>query len=957
MQIVWQTADGLPQNSVQAIVQTRDGYLWIGTQDGLARFDGVRFTVFNKENTEEIKHNNIRALCLGGDDTLWIGTDGGLARFRNEDGFSVYTTADGLSNDIVASICEARDGGLWVGTWGGGLNRLREGRFEIYAGAENLSNDYVAAICEGGAAGDLWIGTYGGGLVRLRDGKFTAYTTEDGLSHNRLRAIHEDARGRLWIGTRGGGLNCLEDGAWKIYTTREGLAGDSVWAIYEDREGSLWIGTYGNGLSRFREGEFTSFTVDEGLSDNFVWSFCEDREGGLWIGTGGGGVNRLQEGKLTAYTTRDGLAKDIAWSLYEDGEENLWIGTYGGGLSRFRDGTFTNYTTRDGLANDFVEAIYGDDEGGLWVGTDGGGLSRYRNEEWTTYTTDDGLAHNAVSAIYKDAKNRLWIGTKGGGLNCLKDGKFDLYTAKNGLSNDFVRAICEDGEGCLWVGTRGGGLSRYANGEWTTLTTKDGLSSNVIFSIYADREANLWVCTGGGGLNRYRGGRWTAYTTKDGFFHDSPFKALEDDCGALWLSCTKGIFSVSKNHLDEFDEGRVASINCTAYDAADGMKSSECNGGFQSAGWKTGDGKLWFPTIKGVVRVDPDRITINELPPPVHIEQAIINKQIIAVTTGEKIQIAPGKGELEFHYAALSFIAPERVRFKYLLEGFDREWTDAGARRVAYYTNIPPGEYRFRVKACNSDGVWNERGAAFDFYLQPHFYQTRSFYSLCAIGAGGIGAIAYRRHVRKLKEREEELTRLVGRRTRELAKANRMLQSLSTEDALTGIFNRRYFDDALDTEWRRAERSRSLLSLIMIDIDYFKEFNDAYGHQRGDECLKQVAGVLRAVVNRAGDVVARYGGEEFAAILQGNTHEGARTVAEVLRSRVEALRIAHEKSGVSRVVTISAGVATMLPEEYDGQGALIALADKALYKAKGEGRNRVEACDLMSEHILSRRDI
>jgi diguanylate cyclase (GGDEF)-like protein len=940
MQSVWQTREGLPQNSVQAIVQTLDGYIWIGTQDGLARFDGVRFTVFNKENTPSIRHNNVRALCEGRNSALWIGTDGGLVCFRKGE-FTSYTTDDGLPSDIVASIYESARGGIWVGTWGGGLCRLQEGGFSIYANGEGLSNNYVAAIHED-HEGSLWVGTYGGGLCHLKDGRFTVYTTRDGLSHDRLRAIHEDREGNLWIGTRGGGLCRFKDGVWQVYTTEDGLANDSVWAIYEDRKGSLWIGTYGGGLSRYEKGSFTSFTTREGLSDNFVWSFCEDREGGLWIGTGGGGLNRLQDGKFTTYTTRDGLANDIIWSLYEDRERSLWIGTYGGGLSCLKDGVFKSYTTQNGLSNDFVEAIYGDSEGRIWVGTDGGGLCSFLDGAWTTYTTREGLAHNAVSSIYEDGAGSLWIGTKGGGLNRFKGGVFETYTSEDGLSNDFVRAICEDKERALWAGTRGGGLSRLQDGVWTNYTTRDGLSSNVIFSIYDDGKGSLWVCTGGGGLNRFKDGRWRAYTTRDGFFHDSPFKVLEDGKGNLWASCTKGIFRISRQELDDFDAGRIERLTCAAYDEADGMRSSECNGGFQSAGWKTSDGRLWFPTIKGAVVVNPAMLKLNELPPPVVIEKAIVDKTALT-PNGARAQLPPGKGELEFHYAGLSFLSPEKVSFKYRLEGFDREWIRPGTRRVAYYTNIPPGDYRFRVTACNNDGVWNETGASFEFRLQPHFYQTKGFYALGALALGLTSAAAYRLRVRQLQAHKDELVQLVEERTRQLADANQILQKLSNIDALTGVSNRRHFDETLDVEWRRAYRTDSSLSLLMIDIDYFKDFNDTYGHQRGDECLRRVAGVLCEVVSRAGDLVARYGGEEFAVILQGNSLAGAQAVAEALRSRVEALGIRHEKSPISPHVTICLGVANLSPKETGSHADLLAEADRALYRAKREGRNRVQS--------------
>lgn len=939
VQETWQAKEGLPQNSVQAIVQTTDGYVWLGTQDGLARFDGVRFTVWNKENTPQIKHNNIRTLRESKNGCLWIGTDAGLCCYKNGDWFS-FGAGEGLSNEIVSSVCQGRDGQIWIGTWGGGLNCLRDGEILVFDSAQGLSNDFVAAVHED-RAGNVWVGTYGGGLNCLKNDKFTVFSTKEGLSHDRLRSILEDRDGNLWIGTRGGGLNLFREGKFTVYTTENGLSNDSVWSLFEDSKGVLWVGTYGGGLNRFENGSFTSFTAAQGLSDDFVWSISEDREGGLWIGTGGGGLNRLHDGNFFAYTTRDGLVHDLAWSLYEDERENLWVGTYGGGLNIFQNGKWTSFNAENNLPNNFVEAICGDNEGCVWIGTDGGGLSRYKNGEWLNLTTDHGLANNAVSALFADRQGTLWIGTKGSGLNRLKNGIFTHYTTDNGLSNNFIRAISEDSRGNLWVGTRGGGLSRFKDGEWTNYTTEDGLSHNVIFSLYVDAEDTLWICTGGGGLTRFKDGKFTAYTTREGLFHDSPYKALEDFRGNFWMSSSKGVFCVSKRELEEFARGERTEISSKSFGIEDGMKSAECNGGFQSAGVRLLGGQICFPTIKGVVVVNPNDLKVNNLSPSVVIEKLVVDKQEIDIRADE-IVLPPGEGMLEFQYAGLSFTSPNKVRFKYKLEGFDRDWNDAGTRRAAFYTNIPPGNYRFHVMACNCDGIWNETGASVAFTLKPHFYQTKSFFSLCTLAAGGIAFSAYKHRIRKIKSREEKLIELVEKRTAQLADANRELQKLSVIDSLTGIANRRRFDEVLEIEWRRAMRSESPLSLFLIDVDFFKAYNDFYGHQTGDECLRRVAQALSGVINRAGDLMARYGGEEFAVILQGNTEHGAIKVAEMLREQVEALQIPHPNSRPKNVVTISVGVATVIPENDFGASVLIAEADKALYLAKEKGRNRVE---------------
>ena len=372
------------------------------------------------------------------------------------------------------------------------------------------------------------------------------------------------------------------------------------------------------------------------------------------------------------------------------------------------------------------------------------------------------------------------------------------------------------------------------------------------------------------------------------------------------------------------------------------MRSAECSGFTQPAGWKTHDGRLWFPTIEGAVVIDPDHIKTNMIAPPVVIESAVADHREMPRLA--RADLALERGELEFHYTALSFVDPERVRFRYKLEGFDPDWIEAGNRRVAFYTNIPPGKYTFRVRACNNDGIWNEEGDFLRFSLRPRFQQTGVFYGLCGLGLVLVGFGAARARAARARARERQLEQQVAERTVQLEEANTKLQQLSELDALTGIANRRRFEDTLTREWRRATRDQLPLSLVMIDIDYFKNYNDAYGHQLGDECLRRVATEIREAITRPGDLVARYGGEEFAAILPSTPAKGAFAVAELLRLRVERIATRHQTSPLG-VVTISVGVASMTPGESFAKETLVAAADGALYAAKRAGRNRVETAN------------
>lgn len=737
---VWSTENGLPQNTVHAIIQTSDGYVWIATEEGLARFDGISFTVFDKRNTEQLKSNDIRALAEDREGALWIGTADGLVRLL-EGKFTLFTTQEGLPGNAIQSLYKDHDDNLWIAA-SSGLTRLKGGVFTSFITQPALPTSSVQSIFED-SEGTLWIGTpYG--LSRFKDGKLLNYAVPAGAANNSVVTINQDGQGRLWFGTLNG-LACFDQGSFRTYTMQDGLPSNRIISLAPDRSGSLWVGTTG-GLARFANNQFTGFKQGEGLSSNIILSIFEDREGSLWIGTESGGLNLLKDKKFTTYTSRDGLASDLVKSIYEDHQGRIWIGTNGGGLSLFKDGKFTTYTTKDGLSSNVVLALCADNQGNLWAGTPDG-LTRFNSGRFTTYTSAEGLANDFVRSIFADRQGNLWVGTRGG-LTRLRDGVFKVYTTIDGLPNDFVGAIHEDANGSLWIGTLGG-LSRFKDERFTTYTTRDGLSSDVVTSLHEDAEKTLWIGTHGGGLNRLKDGKFAAFTTREGLPDDVVYRVLEDQQGNLWLGCSKGIFRLSKKELDDFANGKGNSIAFVAYGTADGMITRECSGGGHPAAWKGVDGKLWFSTIKGVAMIDPEKIRINDQPPPVVINQVRIDDE--SITPGRRIELPPGKTRFDFYYTALSFIAPEKVSFKYRLEGFDSHWVDPGTRRVAYYTNLPPGNYTFRVIARNNDGIWNDTGAVFDLHLRPYFYQTYWFYAVAVLSLALLVWQAYRFRLRQVE--------------------------------------------------------------------------------------------------------------------------------------------------------------------------------------------------------------
>lgn len=773
---VWQTENGLPQNSVHAIVQSHDGYLWLGTDAGLVRFDGVEFVVFDKQNTPQLSNNVIRGLKEDPSGTLWISTAGGLTALRASR-FTSYSKNDGLPSDSVWSVYVGRSGTVWVVT-AGGLARFGQGRFAVQE-LPGPPGTGINAVLES-ADGPLWIATAGGllrlhggkvetvtsgadvrvlaegtgdevwagtrdGLVRITGGKSFTMTLRDGLPSNSVESLLKDRSGALWVGTSAG-LARLENGKLHAFGAREGALAGRIESIFEDREGSLWLSS-ARGLARLREGRFEELTSEQGLSSNIILTLFEDREGDLWIGTEAGGLNVLRDQKFYTFTSKDGLANDLARAVFQDRNGDIWIGTNGGGVSRLHDGKFTSYSIANGLSSDIVFALAGDHEGNLWVGTPDG-LNRFRDGKWTTFTAADGLADDFVRSIFEDKSGVLWIGTRRG-LSRYQGGHFNSYSTKDGLPSEFIGTLLDDGSGGLWIGTLAG-LSHFKDGKFQNYGSKDGLSSEAITSLYMDKDRALWIGTNGAGLNRWKDGKVTSYAGQSKL-PDVVYRTLEDGQHQFWISSPKGIFRVGKKQLEDLAEGHGAPITPEVYGTSDGMKISECSEGGHPSGWKASDGSLWFSTIKGVAMVDPEHLQENKVPPLVVVEQVAADGQ--PVPLAERIEIGPKLDRLAFSFAGLSFVAPQKVRYRYRLDGYDQEWVEAGARRTAFYTNLSPGDYVFRVMAANNDGVWSEAGAAYPFRLRPHFYQTLWFYLLCALALAGIIWQGYRMRMRQIESR------------------------------------------------------------------------------------------------------------------------------------------------------------------------------------------------------------
>ena len=751
---VWQTQDGLPNNAVTSIVQTRDGYLWLATYDGLARFDGVSFTTFDNSNTPEMRSSRITSLFEDAEGNLWIGCESGdLTRYHDGHFYSVpfrpawenkkiqdigaaasgqvrLLNADGILADLDGNVVALPNASGTVRVLAMAKSPGRALRVDCNGQVFTLdhdrpvslpfgqgSDDFAKGICSG-RAGTLWI------ITQYRLLEWNNHRIDDlgpsPLGPASVTTMMEMKSGCLAVGT-------LEQGLYLIFPRRgvihfdraRGFPNNWVRTLCEDREGTLWVGTGSSGLIALRPSRVTTLNAPDDWQGANVLSVTGSSPGMMWIGTEGAGLYRLHAGQWSHFGESDGLSNSFVWSVSEDAQNRLWVGTWGGGLFLEHSNRFARVPGLEDFAAPVLALLPGRD-GVTWIGTDTG-LLRYQAGTITRYGTKEGLVLPDVRAIAELPDGTVWFGMMGGGVGRLQNGVVKQFRTAEGLSSDFVQCLHLDTNGALWIGTYGGGLDRFWNGRFAVIGANQGLPNSFICDIEQDDRGNFWVSSHG------------------------------------------GIFRIQRKELIQCADGQTNAVHPLVYGTGDGMPTLECSGGFQPASCRTSDGQLWFPTSKGLVGINPGDIKVNQLPPPVLIDKMLVDGQPMTGNSpaGGPLRIPPGRHRFEFRYAGLSFVAPEKVSFKYRLKGLEREWTDAGTKRTIIYSYIPPGSYSFQVEACNSDGIWNTNGATLAFTVQPYFWQTWWFYlaaslSAAALLSGGALWLARRRMHDKLDRLERQ---------------------------------------------------------------------------------------------------------------------------------------------------------------------------------------------------------
>lgn len=948
----WTTRNGLPHNQVNAVTQTPEGYLWFATWEGLVRYNGQDFRVYTPKNLPGLQDHGIRYVSSGANGRLIVATSRGGVTVIDKGKTRTYGLAQGLAQDESMAAVEDKQGVIWVAHESKGLSRIDpSGKVSRYGEAQGLPAERMYSVYLD-HNNVVWAGT-SKGMVRIENGRLQSFTEKQGLPAGAIYAFYEAPEGGLYLGTHHG-LYSLHNG--QIKQVKTDFPDEAVISLSIDKSSNLWMGTVNRGILRLGSRGIEQLDARYGLPNNRVSALFSDREGNLWAGTNAGLV-RFADTPFVTLNNFQGLTDNYVRAIAQTPDGSIFMGT-SRGLNQYTNEKITSIDSNNSLKNDAILSLASAKDGSIWAGMYSTGLVNWKNGKvLENVGADSPLYGSQIRALLEDSKGYLWVGTSRGVYR--KKGKELIHFGESdGLPRDFVTSLYESKSGRIWVGTANG--VGYIDGiKAGAIDISSYLSAQDVFGFSEDADGTLWLATDRAVL-RLRDGKISAIGTKSGLPVATIFQIVTDTYNNFWLTSNRGVIYVKRAEMEAVADGRLAQLASTSFAEADGMGSAQCNGGAGPAALRAKDGSIWVATAKGVSFIQPDELSrFQQAPPPVVIESVMIDDKPWLVTDGE-ITLPSTTRKLELFYVSLTYRTPEKIRYRYKLEGFDNQWVNREQIRNVQFTNLPPGRYIFKVSAALGAGEWSTEQASLAFVIEPKIYQRAWFIPAILLLAAFLMYGLFKARLQQLKARERELSGIVSERTRSLQEKNIELEGLNNQitqqaeafellartDSLTGLANRRNMDEKLQQHFTDSLAAQNFFCFGLLDIDHFKRVNDGYSHEVGDQALKKVASTIQRVMAethqgrwRGSDLCARWGGEEFALIFPDQNLQQALEKCEKVRLAIQAIDCSDFAEGLHLSVSIGLTERSGLLHHEK----MLTKSDENLYLAKHQGRNQVVA--------------
>ena len=936
---IWNTHDGLPHNGVNALMQTPDGYLWIATWEGLARFNGRTFKVYDRGSEADLPDSAVKALAVNSTGHLLVaGARGGVSERKNRRWFA-QPSAPTMVLDILYD--RENNEGIWLALEGKGLiyrDRKAEKDLQIMSDVRvyQIAQDHHNII---------WAAT-NKGLFSIKEKNLVKhYDQSTGLPNTPSYSVVINHKKQLIVGTEQGAYILNND---HFALLNEKLKREVITSLLEDSRNDLWLGTSNHGLYRLSNYGLEKLDDNKGLPNNRISSLYEDKEKSIWVGTSSG-LFRLREAPFITLTSTQGLAGDYIRSVMSHSDGSLWVGSSKGLNKIVQRRIFTIHSPD--LTNPVsVLSLAENNQGETLVGSYNQGVFKVKNSQLVPlFDNKNGLPSNEVRSILYDSKDNLWIGTASGLVKISPSGEKSFFGKATGLPDSFIMALAEDKQGRIWIGT-GLGIASYQQGQLAIYLLNKTFDAEYAFGFHVE-GSGLWMATDRGLIYiDFLNNKMKAITRENGLPIDKIFQVVVDKKDFFWLTSNRGIIKISRAEINRIFNNSKTVVDYEMFSEGVGLLSSQANGGSTPAATLHKDGSIWFATAKGVSQVTHERLKrISEKEIPVLIEEIIVDGKQYPITEHQPIKLPAGSSRITIYYAGIGFLNARHIQYQTQLVGFDHEWLDKSNQTYSEFTNLAPKQYTFKMRAKYPNGEWRDKVATITFSVEAYFWQTTLFKLMVAAGLLFALYALYRYRITRIKRSEKRLQRLVAKQTLDLQKQAESFAYQATHDQLTGLSNRRAFDAWCDVDFQQAQKQKQHLSLAILDIDHFKRVNDGYSHLVGDKIIKMVAELLQELLKDCHyDIkLARWGGEEFTLLI-ATDKKHAYEFCEYIREKVAEYDFFSAAHGLN--ITVSIGLTDN--QDVHGYDKMINHADQALYYAKHHGRNQVRIFQASVDDVL-----